>query len=223
MVLHEGLCKKGLWRPSFCSLNSALMQTHAQTREWNLSAYMWAYKKVLRWGVRSTQVRTWIGRKEGSRLWMLLPRAGTGFCFFSQRFCLLPLLLEENTLLTLAPCEGGLFKTLVLVENEHSPFQGFTETHADEDIMAWDSFGGTFTLKMEISGAQWKKKIKRWHLFTWHMVPGLEGVCGGVDRTVYGALGHLGSSPHTTIQSRRQPVCCFNCPRTQWPISELNG
>ena len=42
---------------------------------------------------------------------------------------------------------------------------------------------------MEISEAQWKKKIKRWLLFTWHMVPGLEGVCGGVDRTVYGALG----------------------------------
>ena len=85
-------------------------------------------------------------------------------------------------------------------------------------LMAWDSFRGIFALKMEISGARWKKKIKRWHLFTWHMVPGLEGVCGGVERTVYGALGHLGSSPHTAIQSRRQPVCCFNCPRTPWPI-----
>lgn len=86
--------------------------------------------------MRATQVRTWIGRKEGSMLWMLLPRTGTGFGFLSHRFCFLPLLLEENTLLTLAPSEGGLFKTLVLVENEHSPFQGFTETHADQDIMA---------------------------------------------------------------------------------------
>lgn len=86
--------------------------------------------------MRATQVRTWTGRKEGSMLWMLLPCTGTGFGFLSHRFCFLPLLLEENTLLTLAPSEGGLFKTLVLVENEHSPFQGFTETHADQDIMA---------------------------------------------------------------------------------------
>lgn len=97
--------------------------------------------------MRYTQVRTWIGRKEGSGLWMLLPRAGTGFCFLSHRFCLLPLLLEENTLLRLAPCEGDLFKTLVLVETEHSPFQGFTETHADQDINGLRFFQGNFCFK----------------------------------------------------------------------------
>lgn len=178
--------KKRLWRPSFCSLNSVLMQTQHSLGMKPFSLHV-GYKKVLSvyaghtWG-------TWLGeRREACLDVASMYRYWFGFLLTDSAF--FPLLLEENTSLTLAPSEGGLFKTLVLVEVWTFTFSRLHRNTCRPRHNGLRFFQGNFCFKNGDLWSSVEKKIKRWHLFTWHMVPGLEGICGGVDRTVYGALG----------------------------------
>ena len=59
---------------------------------------------------------------------------------------------------------------------------------------------------------------------SFHMVLGLGRVCGVLDRTVYGASRHLGSSPHSAIQSLGGSQCvAFTFLGLSALVSRLNG
>ena len=145
MVLHEGLWKKKLCTPSSCSLNTAVTQTNAHTRAFNLSAYRWVSKKVLMSG--------WWGPGLGERR-----EVDSGSCIQVQVQVLPSSSTHWRKCFTNAAYhESGFSKTLVLGEDEKPPFQGLIETGVDQSIMAWDSLRRIFALKMDIFGTQWRK------------------------------------------------------------------
>lgn len=119
LVTHgatRGSLTKGSCRPSFCCPNTALMQTHAPMRELNHLADIRVYSVDVR------LVNAWekLGEDSGKQVMDLASKCRYWILFHFYRFCLLPLLTEESTLLVLASYECGFPTTLALGENEHS-------------------------------------------------------------------------------------------------------